>query len=88
MDDGFVTAVGPDGNKRRVPQHYLDNPAFGFKLPPSTRAQEPAETGDLVRVEEPSVTDPQLQMVEEPAASANPRRIDPARPGKTKEARS
>ena len=41
--DGFVEAVDPAGNKRRVPTHYLDNPAFGYKLPPSTRAKEPAE---------------------------------------------
>ena len=42
-DDGFVIAVDPAGNKRRVPKHYLDNPAFGYKLPPSARAQEQAE---------------------------------------------
>ena len=42
VDDGFVTAVGPDGKKRRVPKHYLDHPRFGYKLPASARAQEPA----------------------------------------------
>lgn len=52
-DDGFVTAVGPDGKKRRVPKHYLDNPAFGFKLPPSTRVKEPA-TPAKARVTEPA----------------------------------
>lgn len=62
-DDGFVTAVGPDGKKRRVPEHYLQNEKFGFKLPPSARVQEPAA---------PAIT----QVTE------------PARPEKTKEARS
>lgn len=39
-DNEFVTAVGPDGKKRRVPRHYLDNPALGaWKLPPSTRGK-------------------------------------------------
>lgn len=52
-DDGFVTAVGPDGKKRRVPKHYLENPAFGFKLPPSTRVKEPA-TPAKARVTEPA----------------------------------
>jgi len=51
--DGFVTAVGPDGKKRRVPEHYLDNPAFGYRLPPSTRVREPA-TPATVRVTEPA----------------------------------
>ena len=42
-NDGFVTAYPPGGGeKRRVPKHYLDNPAFGYKLPASARAQEPA----------------------------------------------
>lgn len=36
-DQLFVTAVGRNGKKRRVPVHYLDNPKFGYKLPPSTR---------------------------------------------------
>lgn len=54
-DDGFVLAVGPDGVKRRVPAHYLDNPAFGFKLPPSARE----------RVEEPAT--PATTAVTEPA---------------------
>lgn len=39
--DGLILAVGPDGNKRLVPEHYLTNPAMGeWKLPPSVRAQE------------------------------------------------
>ena len=52
-DDGFVTAVGPDGEKRRVPKHYLDNPKFGYRLPPSTRVREPA-TPATVRATEPA----------------------------------
>ena len=39
VDDGFVTAVGADGSKRRVPEHYLENPRMGYKLPPSTRGK-------------------------------------------------
>lgn len=53
MADKFVTAVGPDGKKRRVPKHYLENPAFNYKLPPSTRVREPA-TPATVRVTEPA----------------------------------
>lgn len=53
-DDGFVTAVGPDKKKRRVPAHWLDHPNFGYKLPPSTKkAQEPA-TPAKARVTEPA----------------------------------
>lgn len=48
MSDEFVTAVGPNGQKRRVPAHYLDNPAFGFKLPPSARAARTDEEGEAV----------------------------------------
>lgn len=54
--DGFITAVSPSGQKRRVPRHYLDNPAFGYKLPPSTkkkRVQEPA-TPATDQVHEPA----------------------------------
>ena len=51
--DGFVTAVGPDGKKRRVPEHYLDNPAFGYRLPPSSKVREPA-TPATARVTEPA----------------------------------
>lgn len=49
----FVMAVGPTGKKRRVPRHYLDNPTFGYKLPPSARAQEPA-TPATTTVQEPA----------------------------------
>lgn len=52
-DNDFVLAVGPDGKKRRVPRHYLDNPAFGFKLPPSSRVREPA-TPATTKVTEPA----------------------------------
>jgi hypothetical protein len=52
-EDGFVTAVGPDGKKRRVPRHYLDNPKLKFRLPPSTRVKEPA-TPAKARVTEPA----------------------------------
>ena len=54
--DGFITAVSPSGQKRRVPRHYLDNPAFGYKLPPSAkkkRVQEPA-TPATDQVQEPA----------------------------------
>lgn len=53
-DDGFVTAVPPNGGKkRRVPRHYLNAP-FNFKLPPSAkRVREPA-TPATVRVTEPA----------------------------------
>lgn len=52
-DDGFVTAVPPNGGeKRRVPRHYLE-PPFDYKLPPSTRAQEPA-TPATTTVTEPA----------------------------------
>ncbi|MCW2132886.1 hypothetical protein [Arthrobacter sp. VKM Ac-2550] len=53
-DDGFVTAVGPDGKKRRVPKHYLENPKFSkdFKLPPSHRRVR--ATPATIRVTEPA----------------------------------
>ena len=50
-DDGFVLAVDPGGNKRRVPKKYLDNPALGFKLPPSTRVHEPAAPANTIITE-------------------------------------
>lgn len=37
INDGFVTAVSPKGQKRRVPAHYVDNKALGYKLPPKGR---------------------------------------------------
>jgi hypothetical protein len=52
-DDGFVTATPPGGGeKRRVPKHYL-LPPFNYKLPPSSRAQEPA-TPATIHVKEPA----------------------------------
>ena len=64
-------AVPPGGGEKRlVPVHYLDNPALGFKLPPSARAQEPAETPDnTTLVREPAAADPTGEQVEEPAAA-------------------
>lgn len=42
-DDGFVLAYkAPTGEKRRVPKHYLDNPALGFKAVKPRTVQEPA----------------------------------------------
>ncbi len=69
-ENDFIMAVGPDGKKRRVPQHYLDNPAFGFKLPPSARVTEPAETSDTVVVREPAEVSTG-ERVEEPAAATS-----------------
>jgi hypothetical protein len=74
-ENDFVEAVGPDGNKRLVPEHYIDNPAFGFKLPPSARVKEPAKATATVQVEEPAAT-ATTEQVTEPAAA-----------GETKEAR-
>lgn len=53
-DDGFVTAVGPDKKKRRVPKHYLTNPALGFKLPPSAKQVREPATPAKARVTEPA----------------------------------
>lgn len=59
-ESDFIMAVGPDGTKRLVPAHYLDNPAFGFRLPPSEKAkpvskvEEPAATAKLTKVTEPA----------------------------------
>jgi hypothetical protein len=55
--DGFVLAVDPGGDKRQVPEHYLENPAFGFKLPPSSRkkkVEEPAAQATTSTVKEPA----------------------------------
>ena len=50
-DDGFVTARPPGGGeKRRVPRHYL-LPPFNFKIPASTRAQEPADPATTTATE-------------------------------------
>lgn len=43
-DNGFVLAYKPPhGKKRMVPQHYLTNPALGYKAAPTGAVQEPAE---------------------------------------------
>lgn len=81
----FVMAVGPDGSKRLVPEHYLDNPAFGFKLPPSARAQEPAETPSTT-VREPAAADSTGERVEEPAAATPKTTKRSGAAGETKEA--
>lgn len=67
--DDFVMAVDAHGNKRRVPRHYLENPAFGFKLPPSAQVKEPAQTPDADVVREPAAADTSGERVEEPAAA-------------------
>jgi len=76
-DNDFIMAVDPGGNKRLVPAHYLDNPSFGFKLPPSERVKEPADTGD---------EGAQLERVVEPAAPATSTVTEPAAAGGKKEA--
>ena len=86
-ENDFIIAVDPGGNKRLVPEHYLDNPAFGFKLPPSARVEEPAVPGDSVRVQEPAQAN-ELEQVEEPAAPATPKNTRSGAAGETKEARS
>lgn len=61
--DGFVTAVPPNGGeKRRVPEHYL-LPPFNYKLPPSTRVQEPA-TPATTQVKEPAVPGQKKEVAE------------------------
>lgn len=68
-DDGFVTAVGPNGQKRRVPEHYLNNPAFGFRLPPSALARTD-DDGDAVTpisATEPAPA-PTRKQIKEPAS--------------------
>ena len=53
-DDGFVTAVPPNGGeKRRVPRHYLSEP-FNFKLPPSKRQVREPATPAKAKVTEPA----------------------------------
>lgn len=64
-DDGFVTAVGPDKKKRRVPLHYLENPALGYKLPPSQQVREPATPATKKRA--PKEAAPTRTRVTEPA---------------------
>lgn len=49
-DDGFVLAYKkPTGEKRRVPKHYLDNPALGFKAVKPRTVKEPTDpAGDTI----------------------------------------
>jgi len=64
-DDEFVIAQGPNGDKRRVPKHYLDNPAFGFKLPPSARAKlRTDEEGEAVTPISGAVVPPETTEVD------------------------
>jgi hypothetical protein len=88
MDPDFITAVGPDGNKRYVPRHYLDNPAFGFKLPPSSRVTEPVETPDAELVREPVEPGSTGEKVEEPAAATPKTTKRSGAAGENKEASS
>lgn len=66
----FIMAVAPNGEKRLVPAHYIDNPAFGFRLPPSevAKAKAPASATAPERVEEPAAT-ATSKKVTEPAAA-------------------
>ena len=63
-DEDFIEVVGPDGKKRRVPRHYLDNPMFGYKLPPSARVREPA-TPATVQVKEPAKPETKKEIANE-----------------------
>lgn len=54
ITDGFVTAVGPDGKKRRVPEHYLQNKRLGFRLPPSQRKTQPKARKESPTPDSPS----------------------------------
>lgn len=59
-ENDFVMAVPKGGGpKRLVPKHYLENPELGYKLPPSSKAKEPAT--------------PATTTVKEPAAPENPK---------------
>lgn len=84
----FLWAVGPDGVKRLVPEHYIHNPAFGFKLPPSARVQEPAQTPDTLVVREPAAADATGEQVEEPAAATPKTTKRSGAAGENKEASS
>lgn len=51
-DDGFVLAYKtPMGEKRRVPKHYLDNPALGFKAVKPRDVREPAAPANTIITE-------------------------------------
>lgn len=83
-DPDFVEAIPPGGGEKRlVPTHYLDNPAFGYKLPPSQRVKEPAKT-DTETVTEPAVSGEAT--VEEPAAADTKTSKRTAAGGEPKEA--
>lgn len=61
-ESDFVMAVGPDKKKRLVPRHYLDNPKFGYTLPPSKRVREPANPARAIAVSEPAEPDTQKEV--------------------------
>lgn len=83
----FVMAVPPGGGEKRlVPVHYLENPAFGYKLPPSERVTEPAATTDGEVVREPAAADATGETVEEPAAATTKTTKRTGAAGETKEA--
>jgi hypothetical protein len=53
-ESDFVLAEGPTGEVRLVPAHYINNPAFGFKLAPEViQVHEPA-TPAVTKVYEPA----------------------------------
>lgn len=84
----FVMGVDPHGNKRYVPAHYIDNPAFGFKLAPSERAKtvtEPTDSPEGEIVREPAVAD-STEQVQEPAAANTKTTKRTGAAGETKEA--
>lgn len=60
----FITAVDRNGKKRRVPKHYLDNPKFGYKLPPSSRVREPATPATVRHIHEPAVPENEEEVSE------------------------
>jgi hypothetical protein len=86
-DNDFIMAVDPHGNKRLVPPHYLDNPALGFKLPPSVRAQEPGDTDpDGAELAQEPAAGNTADRVEEPAAATPKTTKRTGAAGETKEA--
>lgn len=104
MADEFVLAVPPGGgDKRLVPEHYIDNPAFGYKLPPSSKSgeatpvsysteqnkvYEPVLASTDEVVREPAVADTSGETVEEPAAATPKTTKRTAAGGEDKEASS
>ena len=61
VPSGFVPAVGPNGVKTHVPPHVLDNPFFGFKTPPSQRAQRSTGAPSTVTPPTESATRDELE---------------------------